>query len=548
MNKKDKKLNSLQPLFDDDPTDQLPTLTQRAAGIEMPDAELEEFDEDTGETPILKLPEDPLLQLQDIPAEADRVAPPTRAVHRLEDEVQRLQANWLDIEDDLRARDASIEELRIELLNRTGALDALDTELQTATTDRQALEAEIEDLNSRVREQINQLDEKNAAFAASESAGKASSTELSTLREQLEAVQADCDRLGAETRSREIRNAERDQHTRQLHAENRRLCVVLQDLTGYIDGRRSRWMQQTAELKALQQTIASAEQLNIQIEREKSASENLSVQLQDRETRILTLEERIAEQALNIETAGQATDFAEARLTEANDQLSAYELELAEQQEKIGEQNASLQEAGAELAKMQHDQEELQQALSGKTTENSEIQQRLADMETENRDLRSNLEKQEALVGSLESEIRSKLDTLSVIGRHATLLPKLEERIVHGTPSNDSDHGKVTRLILALSEDRTVKFPLYKREMIIGRGNDSDIQIPRQCVSRQHARIVSDESGCLIEDLGSKNGVVVDAERVHSQKLRNGDIINIGQFELKFIDLTDQQSANFSNH
>ncbi len=54
-------------------------------------------------------------------------------------------------------------------------------------------------------------------------------------------------------------------------------------------------------------------------------------------------------------------------------------------------------------------------------------------------------------------------------------------------------------------------------------------------VSRRHARLVVEDDGATIEDLGSINGVVVNGQRiVGSQRLQDGDRIAIASHELQF--------------
>ncbi len=73
------------------------------------------------------------------------------------------------------------------------------------------------------------------------------------------------------------------------------------------------------------------------------------------------------------------------------------------------------------------------------------------------------------------------------------------------------------------------QWPLTKKNHIIGRETDSDIQIDERQVSRQHAEIVYDHQGYTIRDLGSKNGTFVNGQAVSQEpySIRNGDEIGI---------------------
>jgi pSer/pThr/pTyr-binding forkhead associated (FHA) protein len=82
--------------------------------------------------------------------------------------------------------------------------------------------------------------------------------------------------------------------------------------------------------------------------------------------------------------------------------------------------------------------------------------------------------------------------------------------------------------------------------MTIGRGRLNDIQIRTRCVSRSHARIVTNDSDAIIEDLNSKNGITVNGDSVKLRQLKNGDIVGLDKICFKFVDLTadDTDEAN----
>jgi FHA domain len=70
---------------------------------------------------------------------------------------------------------------------------------------------------------------------------------------------------------------------------------------------------------------------------------------------------------------------------------------------------------------------------------------------------------------------------------------------------------------------------------IIGRSLDCHLTLEDPLVSRRHARIVVDESGARIEDMGSRNGVRVNGAVIHEPvALRNGDRVRIGTQDFVF--------------
>jgi len=77
-------------------------------------------------------------------------------------------------------------------------------------------------------------------------------------------------------------------------------------------------------------------------------------------------------------------------------------------------------------------------------------------------------------------------------------------------------------------------YPLDRTRITIGRKPDNDVFLDDQTVSSEHAA-VSLMGVPAITDLGSTNGTFVNGVRISKQELRHGDVIRIGQHELKFI-------------
>ena len=72
-------------------------------------------------------------------------------------------------------------------------------------------------------------------------------------------------------------------------------------------------------------------------------------------------------------------------------------------------------------------------------------------------------------------------------------------------------------------------------ENLIGRDHDSVVWIDDASVSRRHARIVVDESGATVEDLGSKNGTMLRGRRIQKlAHLADKDAIKIGPASMVF--------------
>jgi general secretion pathway protein A len=116
-------------------------------------------------------------------------------------------------------------------------------------------------------------------------------------------------------------------------------------------------------------------------------------------------------------------------------------------------------------------------------------------------------------------------------GTNRMKLPNIEA--MHPT----ADSGHVVGRILLASEGKTVvERELKPGRLVIGRTSDNDLQIDSKFISRHHCQIVTQQDSCLIEDLNSTNGIFVQSKRVRRHNLNDGDVVQVGQHEIMYID------------
>jgi general secretion pathway protein A len=108
-------------------------------------------------------------------------------------------------------------------------------------------------------------------------------------------------------------------------------------------------------------------------------------------------------------------------------------------------------------------------------------------------------------------------------------------QISHAAAS--ADHGQsVGRILLASDGKTVVERELKPGRLVIGRTPDNDLQIDSKFISRHHCQIVTQPDACLIEDLNSTNGIYVQSKRVRRYNLNDGDVVQVGQHEIMYID------------
>jgi pSer/pThr/pTyr-binding forkhead associated (FHA) protein len=86
------------------------------------------------------------------------------------------------------------------------------------------------------------------------------------------------------------------------------------------------------------------------------------------------------------------------------------------------------------------------------------------------------------------------------------------------------------KLILQKGPYPGQEFMLTKGDVAIGRGGGVEISIPMDGVSHLHARLLLRGGRYWIEDLGSKNGTLLNGRKLTDRiSLNSGDKIDLGK-------------------
>ncbi len=88
---------------------------------------------------------------------------------------------------------------------------------------------------------------------------------------------------------------------------------------------------------------------------------------------------------------------------------------------------------------------------------------------------------------------------------------------------------------LITHDDPMVRYPIIRSTCRLGRSKNNEITLRDTSVSRRHAEIHRDTGDeFTIIDLNSLNGVFVNGEKIDRYKLKESDVIEIGDVELRF--------------
>lgn len=104
------------------------------------------------------------------------------------------------------------------------------------------------------------------------------------------------------------------------------------------------------------------------------------------------------------------------------------------------------------------------------------------------------------------------------------------------TPASSS----VARLEWNDTPQQRASFALSEAEITIGRRADAHVVLTHPLVSRQHARVVCEDTTFVIVDLQSSHGTFVNGTRVNRQPLRSGDRIRLGEQGIELVFLRGQ--------
>jgi pSer/pThr/pTyr-binding forkhead associated (FHA) protein len=116
----------------------------------------------------------------------------------------------------------------------------------------------------------------------------------------------------------------------------------------------------------------------------------------------------------------------------------------------------------------------------------------------------------------------------------ATLARRLVHDIFEACPPAECARLAV---VAGVALGRELVLTTCGRTFKLGRGEQCDLAIPDDDISREHAAFERGADGIVVRDLGSKNGVEVDGQKISGSRiLRDGEIVCLGKTRLRVID------------
>ena len=226
-------------------------------------------------------------------------------------------------------------------------------------------------------------------------------------------------------------------------------------------------------------------------------------------------------------------------------------------EQKRAARNAKSRATRAEnrIAKLEEAKKKLQKASTGlradlraaksKATKLTQTEKRLKKTEGEKKKLLESLKELEALrdaiaekdsdISALKSELAelTASDTMTQ-ARLAVLPAPVEDEREDAANADDADvHIVAFEVVRGGQVDQVVKLGEDDTRIMIGRSDDSELQLDSEFVSRHHALIFCKPGEAYIEDLNSFNGTIVNGNSVSRCELRPNDTIIVGEFRIR---------------
>jgi len=93
-------------------------------------------------------------------------------------------------------------------------------------------------------------------------------------------------------------------------------------------------------------------------------------------------------------------------------------------------------------------------------------------------------------------------------------------------------NGMNVQLVVASGSRTGQVIPIMGERFVVGRADDCHLKPRSELISRYHCEIFLEDGGVFVRDMGSKNGVFLNNEKItDTRELKNGDKVAFGPLE-----------------
>ncbi len=470
--------------------------------------------------------DDPLRPYQEeIRTLRQSVAGITLVRDQLQADLGALTAKRHELEELLLTRDALLSKHEAELGARQDEIAKLRESLAAATTGRDSLQAELSALSGKLQEleqppaagEAQRLEherelaarDQRAAELTEELSARAQQqfllcAERDDLQARLERARADLSSIAQRRERQTGAQAEAEREHARREAELARSHDDLTELQRRVARHREALQRGEARRQVFEAMLRDREDM-----------------LDERDSRLRTLEDELEQQRRDHRAA----------LERANTQLAAAIAPTTAAERHFGQ---PLPDTPAAVAEPPADPE-AQQRIRTLEAELAEVQASVRALQDELQDAQGTNQILRADLAAAELQLREAGNDLLHSNTRVTQLEA--EAAVEAQPLPAGE-----RLLVRTMGDAGIVHVLGRRTTI-GRIPSNDLCIDTELVSRHHAVVLVTDSGTVVEDLNSTNGVFVNEVRVMRQALREGDVLTIGATSFRYVLKRDTNPA-----
>lgn len=491
------------------------------------------------------------------------------SLRQLESEIRQLQEMSKNVENDLSSRDNRIAQLLASLDLRDVKIRSLETnidEIRTESRRIEVLQSELVVANEelgRLQDEIgskqgdaNKLTECNDELIEhnTELCCKVHDLEMyidgrqdewTDLNKRLSDYRNTLAGMEQDIKDREIAASaqEKEKGDLAIHVlELERRCAEL-------DGRRAeREDANTALQDSLDHRTKEVARLNMEESRMESEIKKLNLQADRRGA----YEKKSP--ASNGEW-GHSLEEMSTTIADLMEEVRSHEIQLGKSDAHIKSLGEQLVASDAEICLIRNQIDEVSQdrnrfksEVADARAQSRELAAELEILRTERESIETELCAQRELIDALEGESSGNGDMVDILGLSDDSIidigigTDLVERS-YSMRMLENIPQPARHVLVAMNSNiaDNKEYLLSKPEMTIGRSRSSDIRIASKYISREHARIIQEDTQTVIEDLGSTNGFLVNSVQKKRHNLQHGDRLKIGIDEFEFQDLSISQ-------
>lgn len=384
------------------------------------------------------------------------------------------------------------------------AIERLNADLHHARNENSQLVAALRSLHSQFNSLQMHADKQSELLLCG-------GEELQDAKLRLVALQRELERSGKEyeqVQSRGGPDQAKDLDT--IEKSNAALRARLGELENYVESHKSEWTQSDRRLRDYHDALAGMEQeisdWKAAAEKQERDNAELAVKIVSLERRCAELDGRRAERESAYDELRSTFDGRNDEIERLNKNVSRMQEEFARIFEEIGQETADVQRSvddrpivGDTVVTLPAIDEAYAKSRNGNAVKPWWYSEENADAE------------------QWAAGAQQKPET--------------------GRKSNGKDSSLQRYIVMPIGGKKNVShYPLDKKIVTIGRSRGNDIPVVSGCVSRVHARIIQTGSRVIIEDMGSRNGLLVNSRPKRYQALRHGDTFTIGSSEFELFD------------